>query len=553
MSFDSAPTVQADDFLSGLTESEVDPAFVPTSEADLLTCLGSWRWRIYSGQLYQIMIKGEEGTDDTVLPFVPNAAQIELLENLHNRNVVLKARQLGLTTLMAIILLDHALFQRNQRCGLIAHDLASAEAIFADKVKFAYDNLPEFLRSKMPVDTSNAQQLSFAHSGSSIRVSTSMRSGTINRLHISEMGKIAKESSKKAREIVTGSLPAVPLDGILTIESTAEGTEGEFYNIASRAQAQWEEGRAPAKHEYKFFFFPWFMEPAYRIDPSGVKITEADEVYFAEVESYWARTKQFSSPVRLDAAQRAFYVAKREHDFSGDAEKMWQEFPSTPDECWQRSTEGTFYARQLSAARKEGRITVVPHIARLPVFTWWDIGARDGVAIWLSQYVGHQHRMIGFIEGWDEGYDYYVRKLRETGYVFGAHFLPHDAAARRQMQFKVGAPVDMLRELAPDWTFHIVPRVESISHGIAMTRMIFPQLWFDKDACAAGLEHLALYRKRWNNTLGVWSDEPDHDNPHTEAADALRQLAQGFDVSLLGGGLKRPTRKSHRHLGARVL
>jgi hypothetical protein len=536
---DNRPPVQ----IAAVPVTEIDDDFTPADTEALLKALGSWKWRMFSGALYRIIIKGEEGQPDTSLPFIPNRAQRRLLSSLHNRNVILKARQLGITTLIAILFLDHALFQREQRVGIIAQTGEVAEEIFADKVKFAYDNLPEFLREKMPAVSNSATKLSFAHSGSSIRVATSMRGGTIHRLHISELGKIAKESPKKAREIVTGSMQAVPMDGITTIESTAEGQEGEFFNIASRAEAHAQERKELTKAEFRFFFFPWFMEDRYRINPRGVTIRDSDHVYFATVEA--------EMKVTLDDEQRAFYVSKRDNDFSGDVEKMWQEWPSTPTECWQKSTEGTYYAPQLARARMENRITVVPHISRIRVNTFWDIGSGDGTGIWLHQYVGNQHRFISYLEDYEQGYDHYVNLLRGTGYVFGGMFLPHDADQKRQMAHKVGAPIDMLRELAPDWSFHIVPRVETLSHGITLMRALFPQCVFDKRGCEAGLNHLALYRKRWNKMQGAWADEPESLHIHTQAADAIRQCAQGFDPALIGAQKTLDRTKSAR-FGARV-
>ena len=52
---------------------------------------------------------------------------------MHRRNIILKARQLGFTTLIAIPWLDTALFTPNMRCGIIAQDLGAAEVIFRDK------------------------------------------------------------------------------------------------------------------------------------------------------------------------------------------------------------------------------------------------------------------------------------------------------------------------------------------------------------------------------------------------------------------------------------
>ena len=95
-----------------------------------------------------------------------------------------------------------------------------------DNVKFAYDNLSEDLKSVMPLSKDSASELLFTHNNSSIRVGTSMRSGTLQYLHISEFGKICAKYPDKAEEVITGSIPAVPANGVIFIESSAEGADG---------------------------------------------------------------------------------------------------------------------------------------------------------------------------------------------------------------------------------------------------------------------------------------------------------------------------------------
>lgn len=518
----------------------VNPNFVPSNERELEVCLRSWEWRMYSGQLYKIMIKGDDlddpdAEDVTVMPFKPNLAQIDFLHNLWYRNVILKARQLGFTTCITVLYTDHALFNANQRCGIVAHNLDDAEVIFRDKVKFAYENLPDQVRARCPLQRDSAKELLFAHNNSSIRVATSMRGGTIHRLHVSEMGKIAAKFPDRAVEVVTGSLPAVPKTGIATIESTAEGQSGEFFKIATKAQANHEMGKRLNPAEYRFHFYPWHFDKNYQMDPEGVHITPEDHAYFDKIERECGMPEQGE---KLTLRQRAWYIAKRENEYSGDAEKMWREFPSTPEECWQKSTEGTFFARELARARVEGRIGKLPVVSHVRVNTFWDIGSGDGTGIWLHQHVGTQDRFIGYIEGWALGFDHYVKQLRDLKFLYGGMFLPHDANHERQMKDSVGRPIEWLQELAPDWNWHVVPRISEFQDGINMMRRSFSKYHFNVDPgapidCSAGLEHLGEYRKKWNQQLGEWGDKPPPDSPHREAADSLRQHATGFDPALL--------------------
>lgn len=516
----------------------VDIDFVPQTPEDLALCLADPMWRICSGQLYWIMVKSpDDETQATSVRFRPNGAQIRLIKRLWHRNIILKARQLGFTTLVAIMWLDHALFNEDQRCGIIAQDKPAAEVIFRDKVRFAYDRLPDELKAAMPLKRDSASELLFGHNNSSVRVATSLRSGTIHRLHVSEFGKIGAKYPDKAAEVVTGSLPAVPLDGIAIIESTAEGQDGEFYRMTMRSKAQADSKAALTPRDFRFHFFPWHSEPTYRLDSTAVVITDKDREYFAEVEA--------KAGVALDQEQRNWYVATRDSDFSGDPEKMWQEYPSYPEEAFQQSTEGKYYHQQLAQARKSSRIGRFPWLPNIPVNTFWDIGHRDGTAIWFHQRVGAEDRFIRFMEGWGEPYLYFIQQMQALGYIWGTHYLPHDADTKRQMGTALLSTKDELEKFAIGGRWEVVPRITDVQHGIQLTRAAFPAYTFDEEGCKAGLIHLSNYSKEWNQRLGCWSDHPRHDI-HSEAADAIRQHAQGYTPDFQPDRAKRPGRPNGR-------
>jgi hypothetical protein len=494
----------------------VDP--VEMTEAEFIAKMSDPFWRITSGAIYKIMVKGDDDGDALVLPFIPNEHQLELLDNFHNRNVILKARQLGFTTLIAILFLDCALFRDNVRAGVIAQTEDVAKSLFRDKVKFAYDNLPPLLKKAMPLQRDSASELLFAHNNSSIRVSVSMRGGTLQYLHVSEFGKICAEYPARAQEVLTGSIPAVAPSGIIFIESTAEGQDGAFFSMTEQARKVKDSGRALTKKDYKFHFFPWWGAAEYRVSVDNVLITDKDHEYFDKIEA--------SAGCTIDPEQRAWWCATRDTDFAGQPERMWQEYPSTPEEAFQQSTEGCYYTVQMTAARKQQRITDVPYVAGVPVLTFWDIGNSDGTAIWLYQRIGQQDRFIGFIEAWGEPFAYFVQKLQATGYQFGGHYLPHDGAHMRQGVLNNLSPKVAIESLGLR-NVQIVPRVNELTHGIQATRDALANCWFDEVACKEGLAHLELYKKRWIATTGTWSSEPLKD-VHTEAADAFRQFAQSL-------------------------
>lgn len=510
------------------------PTRMPTSPEELERCLMDPEWRLFSGALYQIITKGTPVKDEHgnevdegetfVTPFRPNRAQRRFIKRLWHRNLILKARQLGFTTLIAIMWLDHALFNGNQRCGMIAQDRETAESIFRDKVVFAYDHLPEEIRERFPLARASTKELLFAHNNSSIRVATSVRGGTIHRLHVSEFGKICAKFPHKAEEVVTGSFQAVPQSGIIVVESTAEGTDGEFYRMCQRAQALIT-GRAKlTRSQYRFHFYAWWQEPTYTMNPAGVAISHELHDYFNEIEAQCECT--------IDPGQRAWYSEKMRNDFAGAEERMWREYPSTPAEAFQQSTAGNYFAKEIAYLRKRGGITQVP-VLDLPVYTFWDIGRSDGTAIWFMQRLGQEDRFIHYFEDHNADLRAYVAYLQNRGYVYGGHFLPHDANHKRLSDFNRSTK-EMLQQLLPGHPFFVVPVISQLMTGIFQARKHLKTAWFDLDGTAKGIERLTNYKKKWSSADARFLDDtPDKSNGCSEAADAFRQYAQAKELGML--------------------
>src|ERR1700733_2703736 len=193
-----------------------------------------------------------------------NWAQQELFHREWHQMLVLKARQLGVTTYFSINFLDDCFWHSNTHSGIIAHRKEDAESIFKTKVKYAYDRMPTWTRTFNSATNDRSGELAFEN-GSSYRVSTGFRSGTYQRLLVSEFGKICAKSPDVAKEIVTGSLNTVSSDQVIAIESTAEGREGYFYEFCKRAEELQLSKKSLNKMDMRFFFFSWDDNPEYRL------------------------------------------------------------------------------------------------------------------------------------------------------------------------------------------------------------------------------------------------------------------------------------------------
>jgi hypothetical protein len=502
-----------------------EPAIVP----ELEDRLSDNKWRIRN--LYWITDK-----DGREVKFTPWPEQEKLLDNLWFRNIILKARQRGFSTLIQLVMLDTCLFNPNVNASVIAQDKDTANAIFRTKIKFAYDRLPDEVRAMNPLTKDSESELILAN-GSALKVATSARGGTLQWLHVSEFGKICAQFPQKAQEIISGALPAVDQNGVVCIESTAEGREGAFYDMTQRAQAQRDQGKGLSKLDFRFHFASWWDAPEYELDPAHVVLSPQDVAYFGRLEAELG--------IELSPEKRAWYVAQRNNTFSGDRETMFREYPSTPEEAFEQSTEGCYLADQLALARREGRITTVPVDPGRPVNTFWDLhhGGNDAVAVWFHQRVGLRDHFVRFIEGSGEAYGFYTKQMQAFGWTWGTHYLPHDADRRFPGAETNRTIKDILEELGLR-NIQVVARTADLTAGIQELRDDFSSYWIDEAHCADGLKHLGLYRKEWNDRLGCWRDTPRQDG-HQHAADALRQKAQGYHPPSTSG-LRRRNRNRNR-------
>lgn len=142
--------------LSGMSESE--------QRLFILTKLSNPWWRL--NHLYKI--QNEKGE---LVTFRMRPAQRQLFRNMHNKNIILKARQLGFSTAIDIYLLDQALFTPHLKCGIVAQDKQAASEIFRTKIAVPFDNLPPWLRASFTV----AERRSGASGGYNLDIPAFMR------------------------------------------------------------------------------------------------------------------------------------------------------------------------------------------------------------------------------------------------------------------------------------------------------------------------------------------------------------------------------------------
>lgn len=293
--------------------------------------LADKQWR--RSHLYKIANRSNEN-----VVFKPNRAQQHFEANKHTRNIILKSRRLGFTTNGSIDSLDDTLFTRNNRALITAHETKEATKVFDTNIGHAWRNFPKELKPLWKVDANNSNTLKFDFGDgtvSSIEVSSSGRSGGFNRVHATELGKMAIKYPIKARELIAGTIPTVPIKGRVDIESTAEGEIGMFADMFWEA---WERKREPLLTEYKAFFYNWQWDDE--------EINNIPRVIpFEEMDS-GDKFKEYALKHNLTDKEITYYYLKW-LSLNKDWSILRQEYPTTPEEAFQSSGEKLFNRENL--------------------------------------------------------------------------------------------------------------------------------------------------------------------------------------------------------------
>jgi hypothetical protein len=285
-------------------------------------------------------------------PLKANGVQREFERWRGERNIVLKARQLGLTTWTAGRFFLKTITHPGTLTLQVAHTHEAAEEIFRIVHRFV-DCLPDELRAG-PLRTSraNVRQIVFPAIDAQYRVvsagdKNAGRGLTVQNLHCSELARWPGDPG----EILAGLRAALTPGGEEILESTPEGVGGCFYE-------EWQKAGETGAVRH---FFPWWMEAQYR----GAAVDEA---------TLTAEELELRERHGLDLEQIGFRRQMRA-DFRGLAA---QEFAEDAESCFLTSGDPVF---ELSAM--EARLKTAPEPAER---------RRNGeLEIWLPPMAGREY------------------------------------------------------------------------------------------------------------------------------------------------------------------
>lgn len=185
---------------------------------------------------------------------------------------------------------------------------------------------------------------------------------------------------------------------------------------------------------------------------------------------------------------------------------------------------GAYFSKQMSDADRDGRVCDLMADPSMPVHTAWDLGVDDSTAIWFFQVLAGGLHIIDYYESSGVGADHYVEVLRERGYPYGRHFVPHDAKVKEWGAPGARTRVETLQrmglkpELVPDHSF---------ADGIQAARVTIPLCRFDEERCERGLDALRSYHAKYDEEARTLAKLAVHDWA-SHGADAFRYLSMAW-------------------------
>lgn len=444
-------------------------------------------WRL--NNLYYI-----RDQDGKRIKFRLNPVQLCLYYALWWLNIILKSRQHGITTFVAIYFLDECFFTSNTNAGIIAHKQKDVQKIFRDKVKYAYNSMPEVLKERNPTIKDDASELLLTN-GSSIYVGVSMRSGTLQLLHISEYGWLCAHAPQKANEVKSGAMETVHEGGVIVIEATAEGIGNDFHIMCKQALKIKKSGQKLTKLDFKFHFFNWYTKDSNVLAPENVVITEDMAEYFRKIEAVTGD--------RLSDEQRAWYVKKK--DIQRD--NMFKEHPSIIDEAFIANLDGAYFGHGMVKVKEDQRVGFYPWDERVKVFTFLDIGTIH-TAIWWVQFVQAEFRSIDFYyDNTGQGLANHAKMMLGKPYIYAEHWTGWDLNPKNGSNRKDAVSGNLIIDEAKELgiPLKVLPKY-SFMDRIAGVRDILGVCTFNEKTCGdIGVPALFNYRQSKND--GMSNDE----------------------------------------------
>ena len=223
------------------------------------------------------------------------------------------------------------------------------------------------------------------------------------------------------------------------------------------------------------------------------------------------------------------FPAKLERDRLSDLAERSEQYPHVWDGAYATVIDGAYFAKHLTDAKNEGRISKVAKDPLMTIRAYWDIGGTgakaDHTVIWMAQFVGREIRVLDHYESQGQPLATDVQWLRDNGYSRAFCVLPHDGDTKDKV-YDVS-----YRSALEDAGFdvEVIPNqgAGAAKMRIEAVRRLFPSIWFNEATTEAGRDALGWYHEKKDEVRGIGLG-PDHDWS-SHSADAFGLMAVHYE------------------------
>jgi len=234
------------------------------------------------------------------------------------RVIIAKARQKGFSTGVLAKFAIRCLGIEGTHAVVISHETNATQRLL-DRVDYFF----KYIKGPKPTFGFNSRrEISFPVRDATYFIGTAGsrvfgRGDWITDLHCSEMA-----WWDSTGDHISGLFQAVPYDGRIYLESTGNGRNNDFYYIWENAESM----------GYTRVFFPWFADDEYALPVGSWK---------PDFPQYNHYMMDIQRKHELSPQAMAWYEMKLK-ELRGNVRFMQQEYPSSPEECFQ-ATGGTIF------------------------------------------------------------------------------------------------------------------------------------------------------------------------------------------------------------------
>ncbi|MBU3215859.1 terminase [Clostridium estertheticum] len=344
-----------------------------------------------------------------VVPFILTKEQKYFIDNLGRENVILKGRQIGLTTCTIALMIRECVIHPNSSCLMVSYDQKSCNDVF-DKLKEQYNSLPSWLSVKLVAN--NRQELKLINGSKITCVCAGNndlgRGGSKSFVHFTEFAfvKDASRHLSSVRKTLTNN-------STLILESTANGIN-LHHDLFFKAKNK--------EISMKDFFFSWINASSLFAE----KYRQATEEYMAIHDNVMLDESDFDEEekelVELGCTIPQLIWRRREVGTDG-IEKFHQEYPNTPIQAFIQTGSSIFDSKRVNQAMMALKLTKVKPIAKANIILPIELKLLYGkdLFIWELPKIGEKYSIgVDMSEGLNQ--DYHVIEVFNQDMVQCAEF-----------------------------------------------------------------------------------------------------------------------------------